>query len=435
MKRFRIQTGITSPDTKGICSVRIRVSAGGRVDLYTGIVLKPNQWSESRQRVKQGCVVDGYTYNILNDTIDKQEKFVRDYFVSAATRSVEPTLEDLRSRFNKAFKNNQTAQAEEFFSAFSEFRAQQQLARAWKKDMIDVFERLQESVRKFKPDMKFSDLSVKTMDAFMTHLSKTMYNDTLVKNLGYFRQFINWANKRNFPIHEEFFTFEPKLQMAKKAVRYLTEDELDTIYNLTITDNEQLERTRDFFVFQCYTALRYSDLKQLKHDNIQIAPNGDYYLDILTEKDEDRINYKLASRAVDIYKKYKDYLLDDDAVFPVLSNQKYNKYLKDLGKAAGLSGEWIDYEFRLDKKIEIRTPKDKLTTHTARRTFVVMAFNNGIPLEQIAMITSHSDISQMKPYFAVLTKTTDKVIDAIDKKPQKEKTPKGKTKKKKSTKG
>ena len=66
----------------------------------------------------------------------------------------------------------------------------------------------------------------------------------------------------------------------------------------------------------------------------------------------------------------------------------------------------------------MRTAKDKLSTHTARRTFVVMAYNNGIPLEQIAMITSHSNPSGMKPYSTVLTKATDKVIDAIDKKPE-----------------
>ena len=252
----------------------------------------------------------------------------------------------------------------------------------------------------------------------MTHLSKTMYNDAIKKNLSYFKQFITWAKNRNYPVHEEYFTFEPRLQTASKAVRYLTEDELETIWKLDLSNDEQLERTRDFFIFQCYTALRYSDLKQLKHGNIKQKDNGDYYLEILTEKDEDRVNYKLASRAVEIYKKYKDYLLEDNLVFPVLSNQKYNDYLKKLGKAAELEGEWIDYEFKLDKKIEVRTAKHKLSTHTARRTFVVMAYNNGIPLEQIAMITSHSDTSAMKPYFAILTKSTDKVIDAIDKKPE-----------------
>lgn len=416
INKFRIQTGLSSPDQNGNYFVRIRVSSKGRVDLYTGIVLKPQQWNKSRQRVKQGCVVNGYAYNVLNDEIEAQEAFVRDYFNLAATRSTKPSLQDLKVRFNKQFKRANAANSNEFFAAFEEFRQQQQQARAWKKDMIDVFDRLQRSVYAFKPDMTFADLSVKTMDAFMVHLAKTMYNDTIKKNLQYLRQFVTWAQKRHYAIHEEFFTFEPRLQMAKKAVRYLSEDELETICNLDLSDDEQLERTRDFFVFQCYTALRYSDLKQLKHDNIKQNPNGDYYIDILTEKDEDRLTYKLATRAVEIYKKYSELLLDDGLVFPVLSNQKYNNYLKVLGKRAQLKGEWIDYEFCLDQKIEVHSPKADLSSHTARRTFVVMAANEpNITLNDVLKITSHSDISKMKPYYTTLTKSTDKVIDAIDK--------------------
>lgn len=411
--KYRVQTGLYTPKNSTLTFVRMRVSAQGRIDLYTGITIQPKQWSEAKQRVKQGCVVNGYPFNILNEMLDKQEQFVRDYFALAATRSVEPSLQDLKSRFNKKFKIGEAAKAEEFFIAFEQFRQQQEKARAWKKDMVDVFARLQKSVETFKPDMKFSDLSVKTMDAFMTHLSKTMYNDTILKNLSYFRQFIVWAQKRNYPIHEEYFTFEPRLQTAKKQVRFLTKEELDTIYNLKL-DDEQLERTRDFFVFQCYTALRYSDLKQLKHDNIHKRANGDYYIDLVTEKDEDRVSYKLASRAVEIYNKYKDYLLDDNLVFPVLSNQKYNDHLKDVGKEAKLQGEWLDYEYRLDQKEIIRTPKEDLSTHTARRTFVSLAYAAGSTLDEIAAITSHSDVSKMKPYLKVLPGATDKVIDALD---------------------
>lgn len=412
--KVRIQTSITKPNTSGRCSVRIRVCSQGRVDLYSGIMVKPKQWSSNRQRVKQGSTVDGFDYDVLNNNIEKQEQFVRDYFNLAATRSVEPSLQDLKTRFNKRFKISETAKAGEFFLAFDEFRRQQQKARAWKQDMIDVFARLQKSVEAFRPNMKFSDLSVKTMDEFMRHLSKTMYNDTIKKNLSYFRQFIVWAQKRNYAIHEEYFTFEPRLQTAKKQVRFLTREELDTIYSLDLSYDEQLERTRDFFVFQCFTALRYSDLKQLKHDNIHQRENGDYYIDIVTEKDEDRVSYKLASKAVAIYTKYKDMKLENDRVFPILTNQKYNDHLKDLGKVAKLKGEWIDYEYRLDKEEIKRIPKEDLSTHTARRTFVSLAHAAGSTLEEISMITSHSDVGKMTPYLKVLPGATDKVIDALD---------------------
>ena len=132
-----------------------------------------------------------------------------------------------------------------------------------------------------------------------------------------------------------------------------------------------------------FTALRYSDIKQLKHDNIRDVGEGKYEIDILTKKDKDRIPFPLSKVATRIYEKYKDNLYDNGVVFPVISNQKYNDHLKELGKVE-----------------EVKTPKADLTSHTARRTFVVTALNEGVELDLIAQITSHSDVEVMRPYIA-----------------------------------
>ena len=50
----------------------------------------------------------------------------------------------------------------------------------------------------------------------------------------------------------------------------------------------------------------------------------------------------------------------------------------------------------------------------ARRTFVVTALNEGIELDLIAQITSHSDVEVMRPYIASTRKGKQKVIDALD---------------------
>jgi hypothetical protein len=52
-----------------------------------------------------------------------------------------------------------------------------------------------------------------------------------------------------------------------------------------------------------------------------------------------------------------------------------------LGKLAELKGEWIDYQYKLEKVEEVKTPKSDLTSHTARRTFVVTALNEGVELD------------------------------------------------------
>jgi len=63
------------------------------------------------------------------------------------------------------------------------------------------------------------------------------------------------------------------------------------------------------------------------------------------------------------------------------------------------------------EKVDVKVPKCDLTSHTARRTFVMTELNEGAVLNMIAIITSHSDFNAMKPNL----KGTNKVIDAMDK--------------------
>lgn len=414
--KYNINIALYPQSKRGKQFVRIRVSAQSlRVDLYTGISLNNSQWDKKKQQVKQGFVINNITYNVLNGTLEEYKNFIRDYFEGCAMRDTRPSLSELQERFNRQYKMSSEAQSDEFFYLFDKFIEEKSKERGWGRDMKDVYVRLREKVQDFKPNIKFSDLSVATMNKLLEYMSRTMYNDALSKMLTYFKSFIKWAQGRKYAINEEYFSFNPKLPKAKKEVRYLELEELYKIYEMDLPSDSALDRVRDMFVFQCYTALRFSDIKQLKHENIHhdIA-NDAYSIDLLTEKDDDRINFPLSKRATSIYLKYKDRLYSNDLLFPVISNQKYNKHLKELGKLAELKGEWIDYEYRLTEKIVVKTPKEDLVTHTARRTFIVTAINENVDPTLIALITSHSDLKSMKPYITKNAKGAARVIAALD---------------------
>ena len=80
-----------------------------------------------------------------------------------------------------------------------------------------------------------------------------------------------------------------------------------------------------------------------------------------------------------------------------------------------LEGNWVDYEYKGKKKITVVTPRTELASHVARRTFIVTAYNEGVPLDLIALVTSHNDVKAMKPYLKATSTGADKVIAAIDK--------------------
>ena len=397
-------------------TLRLRVTHGSnRIDLRTRIRVEPKLWDKRKQKVKQGYNVNGCSYNDVNSTINTYIQYVDNYFIECELMKRDPVLTDLRAKFNYTFKQTNKQRSSEFFLLFNEYIQEQAGVKGWGKDMIDVYTRLRDKLQKFNPELTFLTLNTKNLEAIKTHLSESMYNDALKKNLAYLKSFVKWAKEKHYTVCGEFDSYKPKLPKGHISVKYLSLDELDRIYNLKLEEGSALDQTRDFLIFQCYTALRYSDLKQLRPDNITKSDDGKIIIRLLTEKDDDAVSYPLAQRAVEIYKKYSKHIYDGGRLFPILSNQKYNEHLKELGKKANLTGEWIDYEYRLQEKIEVHTPKCDLSTHTARRTFIVTALNEGVSTNLIMLITSHSDYKAMRPYIKATMKGTGSVINAIDK--------------------
>ncbi len=397
-------------------TLRLRVTHDcNRIDLRTRIRIEPKLWDKKRQKVKQGYNLNGNSYNDVNSTINTYIRYVDDYFHECELMKRDPVLTDLRAKFNYTFKQTTEQRSSEFFLLFDEFVQEQAGVKGWGKDMIAVYKRLRDKLQKFNPNLTFLTLNTKNLEEFKVFLSKSMYNDALIKNLAYLRSFVKWAKEKHYTVCDEFDSYKPKLPKSHIEVKYLSIEELDRIYNLELEKGSALDQTRDFFIFQCYTALRYSDLKQLRPDNISMYGDGTYIIRLLTIKDKDDLSYPLAKRALEVYKKYCKNIYDGGRLFPILSNQKYNDHLKELGKAAGLTGEWIDYEYRLQEKIEVHQPKCDLATHSARRTFIVTALNEGVSTDLIMQITSHSDYKAMLPYIKATMKGTSKVIDALDK--------------------
>ena len=268
-------------------------------------------------------------------------------------------------------------------------------------------------LRSYRPSTNWACFNEEYMNGYLRFLAQTMLNEKIKKNLEKLREFLNWARLKKYPVNDDFFLYRPKLASSRIAVRYLTIPEIRHLIQLEVAHSTILEQTRDFFVFQCFVGFRYSDLKRLRKSDI-VQEGDDYYLDILTKKDKDRVRYKLPKIAVLIYLKYAEYEYDGGVLFPLPSNQKYNEHLKQLGAFADIKGVYRNYLCRLGSTEEVFEYRRDIESHDARRTFVVTALNEGVDLQTIALLTSHSDLKAMQPYVQLHSKGKDRVIDAID---------------------
>ena len=103
-----------------------------------------------------------------------------------------------------------------------------------------------------------------------------------------------------------------------------------------------------------------------------------------------------------ILEKYKSVHFEDHKALPVISNQKMNDYLKELGELAEINDPVRETYYKGNERIDTVTPKYALLgTHAGRRTFICNALALGIPAQVVMKWTGHSDYKAMKPYIDV----------------------------------
>jgi integrase len=164
---------------------------------------------------------------------------------------------------------------------------------------------------------------------------------------------------------------------------YLTEEEINRIYNLDLSKNIRLEKIRDLFIVAARTALRFSDLINLKENNFIQNRKGSF-LKVNTQKTKEEVIVPLKREVVEIFNKYNGQLPRN------ISNQKMNDYLKELGRLAEINSKENKVITKGGFRIEETFKKwELLTTHTARRSAATNLYLAGFNPLSIMKITGH----------------------------------------------
>ena len=207
-----------------------------------------------------------------------------------------------------------------------------------------------------------------------------------------------WAKSNGDISGAALDTFKLRLKASenKEAIVFLTWPELMQLYNCQFS-RLSLEQCRDVFCFCCFTGLRFSDVKKLRRSDIQADS-----IKVVTQKTTNSLTIELNDYSRAILEKYATESPSAYAL-PVISNAKYNEHLKEVGRIAELTESVKKVWYVGSERHESDSPKwQLLTTHVARRTFVVNALSLGISPSVIMKWTGHADYDSMKPYIAIV---------------------------------
>ena len=175
---------------------------------------------------------------------------------------------------------------------------------------------------------------------------------------------------------------------------YLTETELEAIATLPI-DTPYLDRVRDQFILLAWTGCRYSDLDKLTRDNI-VTINGREFFKIEQQKTGARPTIPILPATRAILEKYAY------NVPRPMANQKFNEYIKDVARRAGLTDEVKITRTEAGKRVTQRYSKWQcVSAHTARRSFATNMYKRDFPTLMIMKITGHQTEKAFLSYIKV----------------------------------
>ncbi|MDD3739129.1 MAG: site-specific integrase [Lentimicrobiaceae bacterium] len=232
----------------------------------------------------------------------------------------------------------------------------------------------------YKPNLQLKDITSNFLDDYYNYLLNETNNGKYSANthLKILRKFTNIAFKRGLIDKYAFDNF--KIPTAHGTRTFLTSNEIKQIEQFRLTtNNKQIKNVCTYFLFSCFTGLRFSDIYNLHFSNI-IDDLNIKYLNITMEKTQEKILIPLNKKALDLI----DFTKTKDKVFDVLSNQKTNSYLKVVADFCNI-----------DKN---------LTFHVARHTFATLGLTLGIPIAVISKLLGHANISTTQIY-AKITNT------------------------------
>lgn len=322
-------------------------------------------------------------------------------------RGRSPQVEEIRRQV-KALLAGKTTSAHGpvgIIARMDEFIDEQRVVALWSEATVTALLGLRRHLQRFCPGQECDYFDERGLEAWLRYLRESagMEESSVRKTYQQLRWFLAWALHKGYMREMAVLHYRPKYKLVSKPVIFLTKRELLTLYYYNIPRVRgavTLEKVRDLFCFCAFTSLRYSDMAQLRRDDV--TPTMLY---VTSKKTHDRLPIDLCSKAREILKKYAS--LPGDRVLPVISCQQMNRNLKVLCELCGINEPIVKVFYRSGVRYEKVYPKYALMgTHAARRTFICFALSQGIPPQVVMKWTGHSDYMAMRPYIDIASEVS-----------------------------
>ena len=364
----------------------------------TGETITPKEWNFKNRMPND---LSGRTTRADNHrAINMQLNRYTDFYIKIINRYIhaeqEITVENIRNEFDKEFKKTKTG-SRDFFAVYDKFMTEKINDKTDKANSTSTIKRyeynkklLQDFEESKDVKLNFNQIDKKFYNTFINYCTNTKNHstNTLSRNIGLFKTFMNWALLNRYTYKLDFQEFKNIKKEITDEVA-LSKEQVVEIFNFDFSNNQRLERVRDLFVFGCFTGMRYSNYSKMKKNDII-----DSHIKVRDVKDNRKqLNIPLNDYSSYLLKKY-DYRL------PEISNQKFNEYIKEVIKIVGYT-ENIKKTSKLGNEIieTVTSFYERISSHTARRSFITIMKTDKVPDKIIMGFTGHKSLEVFNQYY------------------------------------
>lgn len=376
----------TKTNASGQTPIYIRLTIDGeRTEFSSKKFIEKGKWSSELAKMK-GTTEEARS---INSYLDMMRSKVLGAEMTLLHKEEAVTVENVKSIIHGIYKNHRT-----LITVFEDHnnKMRELVGRQYAHGTLQRFEVTLKHIQNFLFWKNHEeDIALMKIDhAFITDFEfylrsvKVCSNNTAVKYVRNFRKIINICLNNDWLEKNPFSKYNGKVYEVDKE--FLTEEELQKIYSKRFL-NTRLSQVRDIFIFCCFTGLAYIDVQQLRKDHIGIGIDGSRWIFKNRQKTDTSSKIPLLPVAEEIIKKYADHpkCLNEDKILPVLSNQKMNSYLKEIGDVCGVNKE--------------------ITFHMARHTFATsVTLTNGVPIESVSKMLGHKSLRTTQHYAKIVDK-------------------------------
>lgn len=389
-----ITFNLKRPKSKIPTSIYARyIYSGHEVKYYLKESINPRFWDFIKQRARKTREFPQYLElnALINNLKTRLETIFRNLRIDLDGRLPTPT--ELKKAFHDQLdasriisEKDSTLTLSGYFDHFIYLSENGMRGVVVKPATLQIYRKTLDHIRNFElksgHQLGFDEIDKDFYDSFLGYLrnDKHLSDNTIGKQVKTIKTVMRHALEAKKHTNRDFEIKSFKTLKEDSESIYLTEDELEKIEKVDLSQNLTLDKVRDAFLIGCFTGLRYSDYSDLKIENIK-----DGFISKEQTKTGNPVTIPVHEVVNRILAKHQG------SPPPIISNQRSNKYLKEICKLIPDLNHVIEIKQQINGIATLsKVPKFQLvSTHTARRSFATNQYKAGIPSITIMAITGH----------------------------------------------